>query len=119
MEALAEIAPFLEAEATVLLSLPSPHMAAPDDLPDPEEARKIVAEMGLANRIGIEVDELPGNPVRAAEEALHGYHLAVLDTGGWKRPGFLRSLFQPDPPWLVVRHCPASTLLLPPDEEAL
>ncbi|GAB4258159.1 MULTISPECIES: potassium channel family protein [Deferrisoma] len=119
VEALAEIAPVLGAEAAVLLSLPSPHMAAPEDLSDPEEIRKIIAEMALAHRVRIEVEELAGNPVRATEEALHGYHLAVLDTGGWRRPGFLRSLLQPDPPWLVVRHCPASTLLLPPDEEAL
>ncbi|GAB4256890.1 MAG: TrkA C-terminal domain-containing protein [Deferrisomatales bacterium] len=119
LEAVFEMAPALHPQAAVLLARPSPHMAPPRGIPDPEAVRALIADLGLAYRIRVDVEEIGGNPVRAAVEALRGRNLAVVDTGGWKRPGFLRALLSPDVPWLVVRRCPVSALILPPDEEAL
>lgn len=119
LEAVFEMAPSLNQESAVLLVRPSPHLSTEEDDARYEEMRATISDMSLVYRASVAPIVLEGNPVTAVTGALGAHSLLVVDTAGWKRLGWPGSFLDPDVVWHVVRRSPVSTLLVPPEEEAL
>jgi Trk K+ transport system NAD-binding subunit len=119
METAFEMGNALQQETTALFVEPSKHLSTQEDEEAFREMGKTVSDMGLIYKASVQSQVLTGNPVLAIAGALPEYQLLVADTGGWKRPGWLRGALDPDPVWHIVRRSPISTLLVPPVEESL
>jgi len=119
LETVFEAAEAFAAEPTALLAEPSPHLSSNEDDERFALAKRTVSDMGIVYKTSIATESLKGNPVLAVGRALESFQLLVLDTGGWRRAGWLSRLLDPDVAWQITRRAAVSTLLVPPVEESL
>ncbi|HSH70669.1 MAG TPA: TrkA family potassium uptake protein [Deferrisomatales bacterium] len=119
LESVFEMESYLQHEVRGLLVRPSAYLSAESEDSGFVERRNLLHEMSLMVHSSAEAVELAGNPVRAVLGALGESDLLVVDTGGWTGSSWIGAALNPEPVWPIVRRAGLSTLLVPPEEEAL
>lgn len=114
-----EISSSLNNEISVLFVRPSEYISSEEERAQFESARKVVSEISLMYRSQVQTPLLRGNPVKAVAAELANFNLLVVDTGSWKGKHRWSGFLSPDVLWQTVKKSPVSTLILPPEEEAL
>jgi len=98
----------------VLTVAPSDYLGSDEEEGSIESMEKIVAYLARTYKKDIPEKFLEGNPIHAIGAALDDHPLLVADMEAWQKPRLLRSLFNPDSGWEVVRRADSSCLLIPP-----
>ncbi|AJF05639.1 hypothetical protein GSUB_02365 [Geoalkalibacter subterraneus] len=119
LETALEMSSAIKYEIEALLVRPSDYIATDEEQDAFTVMKKTVSDLSYIYKATIHATELSGNPIRSFCDHAKDYSLVVSDLTAWSDRGFIRSLFNPDVAWNIVRKTPVSVMVVPPPGELI